>query len=553
MALRDRKGALLLVGDYAAGGQFQPGQMAADKLVITPILPEGAQAFEITPGEVKVLTPERVPGGRRITMEEFDTTSLILCTGDLGLYERVRVDRRWAPSQGGPARDRAGGDHAQGGHRDQRPSGGRRPPVPLQGRSQDAPAGWHRAGAPGCPRPAGQVAEAIKNAREAQERQDYALAWAEARRAKRPLRIVMSGHWDQAWAAFTRAAESINPEGPKQEDESPSGSKRNPKVKLDAPLQLLPIACPPVYLVLHAAGTLTSGSTGSREGRATEFGPNRVPSGNFDDPEAVTADGWVDVSYQMEGIVCQDRQIVSRAEANGKEIGKNKPNRDQLSPGQLRTRNRVVKLKVAAENQDELDTILPKFFDFPVAAIRSPPIPVEANNLIRISVLVKRPYLSPGGLGGIIVRDSIGGEQFQFRTSGPTPFVFARRSFPQGACRRHFHRHPGTGGLCRSLLRRLPRGSDRGGPCDPATAQRRQRRRGQSNRSPGLPDSTRAGRRGAAHQHATAVVDPLPAKQKKKGRRSPPAPPAFRTAVLPCCHVRRRASEFGQRSVKPRT
>ena len=72
-----------------------------------------------------------------------------------------------------------------------------------------------------------------------------ALAWAEARRARRPLRIVMSAHWDQAWAAFTRAAESINPEGPKEEDEAPKRVDRNPKVKLDAPLQLLPISCPP--------------------------------------------------------------------------------------------------------------------------------------------------------------------------------------------------------------------------------------------------------------------------------------------------------------------
>ena len=38
---------------------------------------------------------------------------------------------------------------------------------------------------------------------------------------------------------------------------------------------------------------------------------------------------------------------------------------------------------------------------------------------IRISVLVKRPLPSVQGAGGIIVRDSIGGEQFQFRTSGP--------------------------------------------------------------------------------------------------------------------------------------
>ncbi len=112
--------------------------------------------------------------------------------------------------------------------------------------------------------------------------------------------------------------------------------------------------------------------------------------------------------------------IVSRKEANGTALAKNTPNRDQLAPDNANSK-RVVKLQVAPERPEELDTILPKFFDFPIAAIRSPPIPVEANNLIRISVLVKRPYTSAGGLGGIIVRDSIGGEQFQYRSNSPIP------------------------------------------------------------------------------------------------------------------------------------
>src|SRR4029077_10535543 len=51
----------------------------------------------------------------------------------------------------------------------------------------------------------------------------------------------------------------------------------------------------------------------------------------------------------------------------------------------------------------------------------SPPIRVDTNNLIMISVLVKRVWPSASGLGGIIVRDSIGGEQFQFRTSSAIP------------------------------------------------------------------------------------------------------------------------------------
>jgi hypothetical protein len=264
--------------------------------------------------------------------------------------------------------------------------------------------------------------EHIKSAREATERQDYSVAWSEAQRAKRTLRVIMRGYWDLGWAAFARAAESINPGGPKPEDESPTRVEVAPKVKLDAPLLLQPIACPPCISFYTLPENYIwvdwiKGRPGYR------FGPNRVPSGDFEDPDALTADGWVDVSYQMEGIIA-DITTISREKANGTAVGKNKPNRDQLAPDNANSK-RVVKLEVRPEKQELLDTILPNFFDFPVAAIRSPPIPVEANNLIRISVLVKRPYPSSNGLGGVIVRDSIGGEQFQFRTSGPIP-AFSR-------------------------------------------------------------------------------------------------------------------------------
>jgi hypothetical protein len=418
VALRDRKGSLLLVGDYSAWSQFQPGQMAVDQVVITPVLPAGSQAFEISPGEVKVLTPERVPGGRRFTMEEFDTTSLILCTGDLGLYERARAIVDGLRHIAVPLAI----EQAEIMHNAVTETHGRLTADGHQFRSKVDLKMRRLAGIekppPDVPDLLTQSMEYIKSARDASARQDYAVAWAESQRAKRTLRIVMRGYWDQAWEAFTRAAESINPDGPKPEDEAPKRVEQNPKVKLDAPLQLLPTSCPPCIsfytLPEHYIWVdWIKGRPGYR------FGPNRVPSGNFEDPDAVTADGWVDVSYQMDGIVAKIT-TVSRAEANGKAVAKNRPNRDQLSPDNANSK-RVVKLEVLPEKQEELDTILPKFFDFPVAAIRSPPIPVEANNLIRISVLVKRPYQSASGLGGIIVRDSIGGEQFQYRSSGPLP------------------------------------------------------------------------------------------------------------------------------------
>ena len=189
---------------------------------------------------------------------------------------------------------------------------------------------------------------AIANARQAADKQDYALAWAEARRAKRALRMVMRGHWDQAWLAFLRAAESINPEGPKAEDEAPKRVEKNPKVKLDAPLLIAPISCPPLIsfytLPEHYIWVdWIKGRPGYR------FGPNRVPSGDFEDPVAMTADGWVDVSYQMDGFKSDNMKLRPRKEANGNEVAKNKPNRDQLSPDNAHSKH-VVMLQVEAED-----------------------------------------------------------------------------------------------------------------------------------------------------------------------------------------------------------
>jgi hypothetical protein len=151
------------------------------------------------------------------------------------------------------------------------------------------------------------------------------------------------------------------------------------------------------------------------------FGSNRVPSGNFDDQDEIFEAGWVNVSYHLDGVVSQ----ISTPPR--KEPDKKKREANREDPEVARedeedsSANRVIKLSVTPENKEELDTILPPAPDFPLAAIRSPAIRVQANNLVRISVLVKRSVATDRGMGGIIVRDSIGGEQFQYRTSDPIP------------------------------------------------------------------------------------------------------------------------------------
>jgi len=421
--LTDRKGALLLVADYASQAQFQPPQLAADEVTVTLALPEGAQAFGITPGGIKVLPRERVAVGTRITIKEFDTTSLILCTGDLAMYERVRsmvesVRHKVVPLAIEQAEimlravTEINGRLAADGHQ-------LRTKVDLKLRRQ---AGIEGA-PPDVPDLLVKSQESINNARDARDRQDYLTAWEDARRAMRPLRHVMFGHWQQAYLALDRAAYTLFPKRTgevEHDDEIPRTKKPTdkPKVPRNPPLLLLPVACPPCIsfytLPEHYIWVdWIKGRPGYR------FGRNRVPSGDFNDGDTITASGWVDLSYQWDGLVGKI-STAPRDEPAAKSGDKDTKKPDFLPPDEPSS-NRAVKLEVKAARAEELDTLVPQFLDFPVAAIRSPPIRVETNNLIMISVLVKRVWPSASGLGGVIVRDSIGGEQFQFRTSGPIP------------------------------------------------------------------------------------------------------------------------------------
>ena len=60
---------------------------------------------------------------------------------------------------------------------------------------------------------------------------------------------------------------------------------------------------------------------------------------------------------------------------------------------------------------------LPGFIDHPVLAVQTPPIPVQARQFYRIRVMARMLIAAPQAVGGLIIRDSIGGEALQFRTS----------------------------------------------------------------------------------------------------------------------------------------
>jgi hypothetical protein len=224
----------------------------------------------------------------------------------------------------------------------------------------------------------------------------------------------MSGHWNEAYAAFVKAAGSINPERP-EPPEDPKVAAVTPRPRPFPGLLIKPISCPPAvsFATLPEMFIWADWIKGRKGYR---FGENRVPSGDFSDPDAIAEAGWKNVSYEYDNLTAKVVNVPKYDKPRLKH--KLEVEDPDIEPDET---NRAVKLIVKPEQVEDLDRTAQVYLDHPAAAILSPPIAVEANNLIRISVQVKRSYSSVAGKGGIIVRDSIGGEQFQYRTSDPIP------------------------------------------------------------------------------------------------------------------------------------
>ncbi len=413
-------GSLILVADLAADAQFQPPQMAYHDLVLNPMLPVGVHVLEISPGGARFIEGvDRVPGGTRITLPDFGTSTILLCTTDMALVERVRRHVRsiQAPAAGMAIRQAEVTLAAvreihqrlkDDGHlitneedlKKRRKRGIESPPTDADNLIA-------------------KVEGYIKNARNAQMNQDYNAAWLQARLAGRPLRSLMFAYYTQGMAELRKVVEeSFN--GPKVE--YPDGAIRPYP---NAPVLVTAVGCPPA-VSFSTLPQMHIWKDWAGEPQGYRFGPNLVPSGSFDDPQAIQSAGWMDVSHQYDRVVKKTKvpRRVARKAFVPKAERANKP-RAASSKKDIRYADEVIDpddhilhLNVSSEDPKEIDKNHP-FFDFPAAAIRSPSVRVGANNLIRISVLVLRPMVSQPGKGGVIISDSIGGEALQFRTSDP--------------------------------------------------------------------------------------------------------------------------------------
>jgi len=362
---KDRRGTLLMVADYQKYAQYQPPQSATNDLKLIVPAASDAHAYQIGPGGVLPLESRRGPGGLMITLEDFGVTAIVLVTTNRELKDQIeQAVNANRPRAVNLAIEQAELQRAWVIEIDSLLQDLRHPQKDSAGLLN-------------------QSGELIKSAREALEREDYRTAWDEARRAGRPLRILMRYHF---MAAYDGIVKNLNNEdlpcGPIAYD-----GQEKPKARIVAPIVAAPLA---------SFSTLPQAWIWADWIRTGRLGRNLVPGGNFDDPKVIQDGGWVDESYRTEDLVTEIK--VQKGGADEAEGGMN------------------LVLAVRPRKGLSIDS-LPPFVDHPIVAVRSPAVKVGARQVYRISVMAKMGAPTAPGAGGLIVRDSLGGERLQFRTT----------------------------------------------------------------------------------------------------------------------------------------
>jgi hypothetical protein len=371
---KDRRGVLLMVADYYKYAQYQPAQMAMNNVVLRVPAPSDAQAFLISPGGVKPLATLREPGGVRVTLEDFGVTAIVLITTNIELKNQIEESvNHVRPMAVSLAIEQAellynwvveiddllkAKDHPQ------------KHSVDLLNKAS----------------------ELIKSAREALEREDYQTAWNEARRVGRPLRVLMRYHFMACYDDIIKAL---------RDKDLPCGPVPYTGFKKAKPRIIPPIVAAP----LASWSTLPQAWTWYEWIRRGILGKNLVPSGNFSDPKVLSDGSWTPVNYKTDDIMT--------------EIKLNDGGPDTVNPNKkdkTKRKGQNIVLIAGSMPGTSIDSLVP-FVDHPVVAIRSPSVKVRAREVYRISVMAYIANQSVPGAGGLIIRDSIGGERLQFRTS----------------------------------------------------------------------------------------------------------------------------------------
>lgn len=329
------KGTLLLPMWLEDRAQFVPGQLAASKVsMVVPGIDETAAAWEITTTGIHSLDSserQRVSGGVKVTLKNFDQTACVLLTSDRELIEQTR--QRIASISEQSARtylaladlklervrviDQLLGD-----------------------------AGLRQMSGPHI---LGQARMKYDEAREALSSQEWQKVRVRCKQALQMARALQREHWDDAVRNL------------------PS-----------------PVASP--YALSFQSLPMQSRLAMQL---ADENAANLLPTGNFEDPDALFPVGW---KHE------QDAPDYVRAEA---EVG-HESHRGKYC---LRLHSKLT--------SSQAPTALSRSREF--VRIVTPPITVHAGHAVRIAGWIKLPAEIPGSQDGVMIYDNLFGRNLALR------------------------------------------------------------------------------------------------------------------------------------------
>jgi hypothetical protein len=286
--LRYEGGVLVLPIWLGKGAQFVPGQLATNNLeLVIPGAPADAQVWEISPGDVRALSHERVAGGMKVIIPEFGLTTALVLTNDVNAVDGGQIGRL---QQAARRTRKLAAQYSYDLAVEELAKVERVNSLLEQARQVQ---------------PDGQalLAEARKRlgtAREAWSRDtesDFRVAFAESQRALRPLRILMRAHWDRA----TQPLDS-------------------------------PVASP--YAVSFF--TLPDHWRLAEEVKSLKPAVNILSGGDFEQRDEQTAHAWSMQEVTLDPVKLNARRIADKAQ-EGKQCLKLevKPNDPKLAPGAL--------------------------------------------------------------------------------------------------------------------------------------------------------------------------------------------------------------------------
>ena len=380
--LRCNQGVLVIPIWQGKFSQFVPGQAAVSKLtLLVPQVPKTAQAWEISPAEVRGLKTDRVDKGLKVTLPEFGLTSFVIFTSDTNLMGRFQDQARSRRQQAAQwSHDMALYEYEK--------------VVKVHTQLEQMGVTLTDGNA--------LLADAKRRLQKSKEHWDshnFAEAYHEAERALRPVRILMRAHWE-------KAVRGLN----------------------------TPVASP--YAVSFY--TLPKHWQYMDQVRKSSVGANVLNGGDFELPPERVQEAW-----KLEKVTLDDLEMtaarvsemtVARVEAKETTLeAKDKDKKKETKETKAATvTDRVIEGRqcLKMQIQPHANKPAPQALERTLLALSSPSLKLPPGTLVQISGWVNIPTPITASPDGALVYDSAGGDPLAMRWTDPMPwtkFVVYRR------------------------------------------------------------------------------------------------------------------------------